>query len=220
MLRIQLSRVPVARNLVPNYGPNKLFVTRGIRPFFYSLCFRPFCRSKLRHFFFSGLLVSIGSFQAWNFEFRIISKNGLFPDPVPMAFLFFKYNNNDMGMEVRTAIKIIEVCLYLFALFPGKDWGTSLILSLLASFWSLDKVIVNIFECQEIFSLAEMPLIWLIWIGLLWTLHSIISQNRRHSTTKRFWALPRKIGFSFLEREVFICQLKLRLPPSGQLANT
>jgi len=104
-------------------------------------------------------------------------------------------------MGVRPAIKKVEAFFYLLALFTGKDWGTSLILSLLAHFWSLAKVILNIFECQEIlvsplaFALAERPLIWLIWIGLLWTVLSIISQDWRHSNTKRFWVLPRKIGF-------------------------
>jgi len=117
-------------------------------------------------------------------------------------------------MELGPAFNIIEVCLYLLALFPGKDWGTTLILSLLASFWSLDKAIVNIFDCQKVrvsslaFSLAEMPLIWLIWIGLLWTLLSIISQNRRHSTTKRFWAVPREIGFCFSGKGCFHMSIK------------
>jgi len=155
-------------------------------------------------------ILSLGSFQRMAF-FQIVFL---------WLFSFLKFNNPDRGMGVGPAIKIKEVCLYLLALFPGKDWGTSLILSLLASFLYLDKVIVNMFECQEAFPLAKMPLIWLIWIGLLWTLHSIISQNRRHSTTKRFCALSRKFGFCFLEREVFICQLKLRLPLSGHLTNT
>jgi len=35
-------------------------------------------------------------------------------------------------MEVKPAIKVIEVFLYLLALFLGNAWGTSLILSLVA----------------------------------------------------------------------------------------
>jgi len=150
-----------------------------------------------------------GSFQAWNFEFRVISEVAFFQILFLWLFYFLKFNNPDRGMEVEPAIKIIEVCLYLLALFPGKDWGTSLILSLLASSRSLDKVIGNVFERQVVlvsspaFSLSEMPLIWLIWIGLLLTLLSIISHNRRHSTNKRFWGSPAQDWFLFFWKGMF-----------------
>jgi len=125
---------------------------------------------------------------------------------------FLKFNNPDRGLEVVPAFKKIDAFLYLLALFPGNDWGISLILSLSPPFWSLDKVIVMTFECKEIlvsslaFLLAEMPLIWLIWIGLLLTLLSIFSQNRRHYTTNRFWILPIKCGFSD-KHSPTVCQL-------------
>lgn len=45
---------------------------------------------------------------------------------------FFKFNTLDTEMEVKPAIKVIEVFLYLLALFLGNAWGTSLILSLVA----------------------------------------------------------------------------------------
>jgi len=109
-----------------------------------------------------------------------------------------KFNNPERIMEVGQAVKIIEVCLYLLALLPGKDWGTSLILSLLAPFWSLYKVTVNAFKGEEItvsplaYSLADMLLISLLWIGLLWTLLSITSRRGDIQTQRDFgFALAR-----------------------------
>jgi len=73
-------------------------------------------------FLFPGLLVSMDPLRLG------ISSVGSF---LKMAFFqilfiwlspFLKFNDPERGMEVVPAIKIIEVCLDLLLLFPGKIW--------------------------------------------------------------------------------------------------
>jgi len=76
---------------------------------------------------FSGLLKSMDPFRHGYLIFGSFQKMAFFQILFLWPFSFLKFNNPNRGMEVGPAIKIIEVCLHLLALFPGKDWGTSLI---------------------------------------------------------------------------------------------
>jgi len=95
-------------------------------------------------------LFEIDAFGPGILSFGPFQKMAVFQILFLWLFSFLKFNTPDREMEVGPAINIKEVFPYLMALSPGKDLGTSLILSLLAPFWSLGKLYVNIFECKEI----------------------------------------------------------------------
>jgi len=78
---------------------------------------------------------SVGSFQKMAFSQSLFL----------WLFSFLYFNAPDRGVEVGPTTKIIEVCLYLLTLFPGNDWGTSLISSPSAPVWSQHNLFVNTF---------------------------------------------------------------------------